>query len=113
MIQLYPRALGYTGMLGYTMGYTPRLLRLAGLWRRYSIPLRIYILQEQDGPVQSQSQKSKSRYDRRPVNQYVSVPSPLGIKRVPFQRISIRHQEKYIKAKLFYVMIGMYCVTSI
>jgi hypothetical protein len=26
---------------------------------------------------------SKSRYDRRPVNQYVLVPSPLGIKGVP------------------------------
>jgi hypothetical protein len=32
---------------------------------------------------QCQSQKSKSRYDRRPVNQYVLVPSPLGIKGVP------------------------------
>jgi hypothetical protein len=27
--------------------------------------------------------KSKSCYDRRPVNQYVLVPSPLGTKRVP------------------------------
>jgi hypothetical protein len=29
---------------------------------------------------------SKSRYDRRPVNQYVMVPSPLGIKGVPSER---------------------------
>jgi hypothetical protein len=41
-----------------------RLLRLAGLRRRYSNPPRIHILQERDGPVQSQ--KSKSRYHRRP-----------------------------------------------
>jgi hypothetical protein len=33
-----------------------RLLRLTGLWWRYSNPPRIYVLQEQDGPVQSQSQ---------------------------------------------------------
>jgi hypothetical protein len=62
---------------------------------------RIYIPQEQGGPVippgtgfplgyiypsgigwssPKSSQKSKSRYDRRPVNQYVLVPSPLSIK---------------------------------
>jgi hypothetical protein len=42
----------------------------------------IYILQEQDGLVQSQMSKIKSKlhYDRRPVNQYVLVPSSLGIK---------------------------------
>jgi hypothetical protein len=36
------------------------------------------------------SQKSKSRHDQRPVNQYVLVPSPLGIKWVPsenFQKL--------------------------
>jgi hypothetical protein len=30
--------------------------------------------------------KSKSRYGRRPVNQYVLVPSPLGIKGVPSEK---------------------------
>jgi hypothetical protein len=64
-----------------------RLLRLAGLRWRYSNPpptwmtrspcvyiyiYIYYISREQDGPVQSQ--KSKSRYDRRSVNQYVFVP---------------------------------------
>jgi hypothetical protein len=45
--------------------------------------------------------KSKSRYDRRPVNQYVLVPSPLGIR-----KISIRHQEVYIKAKFLVLPLG-------
>jgi hypothetical protein len=63
------------------------------------IYIYIYILQKEDGPVQSQSQKSKSRFNRRPVNQYVLVSSSLGIKGVPSERISIRHQEEYIKAK--------------
>jgi hypothetical protein len=43
---------------------------------------------------------SKSRYDRRPVNLYVLLPSPLGIKGVPSERISIRHQEGYIKNEI-------------
>jgi hypothetical protein len=30
--------------------------------------------------------KSKSRYDRRPANQYVLVPSPLGIKGIPSEK---------------------------
>jgi hypothetical protein len=64
-----------TGWPSYTQGHwvpftsslMTRLLRLAGLRWRYSNPPRTYILQEQDGPVQSQSQKSKLRYDRWPV----------------------------------------------
>jgi hypothetical protein len=56
--------------------------------------------------AKNQSQKSKSRYDRRPVNQYVLVPSPLGIKGVPSERVSIRHQEVHIKAKFFTLPLG-------
>jgi hypothetical protein len=52
-----------------------------------------------------QSQKSKSRYDRRPVNQYVLLLSPFGIKGVPSERISIRRQEN-IKAKFFILPFG-------
>jgi hypothetical protein len=86
-----------------------RLLQLAGLrWRYFNPPLpggagpRVYSLQEQDRPVQNQSQmsKSKPRHDGRSVNQYVLLPSPLGVKEVPSERISIRHQEVYIKANV-------------
>jgi hypothetical protein len=38
---------------------------------------------------QCQSQKSKSRYDRRPVNQYVLVPSPPGIKGVSSEKFQL------------------------
>jgi hypothetical protein len=85
-----------------TSSLTARLLRLAGLRWRYSNPppnlegqvpvyIYIYILQEQDGPVQSQSQMSKSRYDRRPVNQYVLMHSPLGIKGLHIHILHILH----------------------
>jgi hypothetical protein len=80
------------------------LLRLAGLRWRYSNPSRTYILQEQDGPVQSQ--KSKVKVTLRPMDsQYVLVSSPLGIKGVPSKRVSSRNQEKYIKANFFNVII--------
>jgi hypothetical protein len=80
-----------------------RLLRLTGLGGSYSNPPPtwkarspyMYIPQEQDGPVQSQSQKAKLHYDRRSVNQYVLVPSPWGFRRDPSEWISIRHQEGY------------------
>jgi hypothetical protein len=39
----------------------------------------------QDGPVKSQ--KSKPRYDRRSVNQYVLVPSPCGFRGAPSQQV--------------------------
>jgi hypothetical protein len=39
----------------FPLSLTTRLLWLAGLWKRHSNPPRIYILQEQDGPVKSQS----------------------------------------------------------
>jgi hypothetical protein len=45
--------------------------------------LRIYIPQEQGGPVQSQ--KSKSRYDGWPVIQYVLVSSPRGFRGAVFE----------------------------
>jgi hypothetical protein len=94
--QLYPRALDSLYVVSYdSQGYG---------WGILTLPY-IYILQEQDSPVQSQSQNSKSRYDQPSVNQYVLVSSPLGIKRVSSERISIRHQEEYIKAKFFYVTI--------
>jgi hypothetical protein len=77
-----------------------RLLRLAGIRWTYSNPpatLRARypydVPQEQGGPVQSQSQMSKSRYDRRPINQYVLVPSSRGIRGTPSERISIRNQD--------------------
>jgi hypothetical protein len=53
------------------------------------IYIHIYIPQEQDGPVQSQ--KSKSHYNRRSVNQYVLVPSPHGFRRACIERILIWH----------------------
>jgi hypothetical protein len=34
------------------------------------------------------------------------VPSPLGINGVPSERISIRHEEEYIKAKFFMFPLG-------
>jgi hypothetical protein len=59
------------------------------------------------------SQKSKSRYDRWPVNQYVLVPSPLGIKGVPCERISIRHPKECIKAiQLYHRALGSLLVAS-
>jgi hypothetical protein len=69
---LYPPA---TVWPSHTSGHwfpLRRLLRLARLRWRYSNRLQtwrarssVYIPQEQDGPVQSGSQMSKSRYDRR------------------------------------------------
>jgi hypothetical protein len=87
-----------------------RLLRFAGLRCRYSNPPPTWwarFLQQQDGPVQSQSEKSKSRYDRRSVTQYVLVPSPLCFRGAPSERISIRHQEGYIKVKFFMLPFGV------
>jgi hypothetical protein len=37
----------------------------------------------------SKSKVTKSRYDRRPVNQHVLVPSPLGIKGVPSEKFKL------------------------
>jgi hypothetical protein len=55
------------------------------------IYIYIYIPREQDDPVWSQSQTSKSRYDRRSVRQYVLVSSPHGFRKAIFERILIRH----------------------
>jgi hypothetical protein len=83
----------------FTSSLTTCLLRLAGLRWRYSKPppnwrdRALYMQPSGTGSSslkssQCQSQKSKSRYDRRPVNQYVLVPSPLGIKGVMFETFS-------------------------
>jgi hypothetical protein len=78
----------------FTSSLTTCLLRLARIRWRYSNPpptwrdRSLYIQSLGIGwsspkSSQCQSQKLKSRYERRPVNQYVLVPSPLGIKGVP------------------------------
>jgi hypothetical protein len=60
--QLYPRAQGFIYVVSYdSQGYGGGILTLP---QPGGPGPRIYILQEQDGPV----------------NQYVLVPSPLGIK---------------------------------
>jgi hypothetical protein len=87
-----------------------RLLRLAGLRWRHSNPpptwrarslyvciLYIYIF------LRNRMVKSKSRYDRQPVNQHTLGPSPRGMRAAPSEWISIRHQEVYIKAKFFVI----------
>jgi hypothetical protein len=84
--QLHPRALGYLYVVSYdSQGYDGGILTLPQPGEP-GPRIYVYILQEQDGPVQ----KWKSRYDRRPVNQYVLVPSPFGVKGVSSERISIR-----------------------
>jgi hypothetical protein len=51
--------------------------------------------------------KSKVKVTLWPtINQYVLVPSPLGITGVPSEWIWIQHQDWYTKAKFFYVTIG-------
>jgi hypothetical protein len=73
-----------------------RLLRLAGLRWRYSNPSPTwrarspYIISLRNRMVQSKVK----------VTQYVLVPRPRDFRGVPSERISILHQEGYIKAKL-------------
>jgi hypothetical protein len=84
-------------------------LRLAGPRWRYSNPPPTwrarspYIYPSGTG---WSSPNSKPRYDRRSVNQYVTVPSARGFRGAPSEQISIRHQEGYIKAKLFMLPLG-------
>jgi hypothetical protein len=59
-----------------------RLLWLAALRRKYYNPPRIYIYIYPSGTGWS-SPKSKSRYNRQPVNQYVLVPSPCRFRGAP------------------------------
>jgi hypothetical protein len=40
------------------------------------------------------------------VSQSVLAPTPRGSRGAPSERISIRHQEEYIKAKLFMLPLG-------
>jgi hypothetical protein len=79
--QLYPRALDSLYVASCdSQGYGVGILTL----RHTGGPdPRMYIPQEQDRPVQSHGQKSKSRYERRPVNQYVLGPSPRGFRGAP------------------------------
>jgi hypothetical protein len=86
-----------------------RPLRFAGIRRRYfNCPSTWKARSPYIYPSGTwwSSPKSKSRYDRRPVNQYVLVPSPLGIKGVPSEWILIQHQDWYIKETFFYITIG-------
>jgi hypothetical protein len=62
---------------------------------------RIYILQEQGGLVQSQSLVSIES-----VNQYALMSSPRGFREAPSERISIRHQEGYIKITNLLLSLG-------
>jgi hypothetical protein len=74
--QLYPRALGSLYAVSYdSRGYSGGILTLpqpGGPGPRIYIYIYIYIPQEQGGSVQSESKKSKSRYDRRSVSQSMS-----------------------------------------
>jgi hypothetical protein len=95
-------ALGSLYVVPYdSQGYVGGILTRPLPW---GTGLRIYILQEQDCRVQSR--KSKSRYDRWPVNRYVLVPSPLSTKGLHPKETSIRHQEVYIKATFFMLPLG-------
>jgi hypothetical protein len=87
--QLYPQALGSLYVASFdSQGCGESFLTLPQ--PRGQGPLT-YIPQQEDGPVQSQSQKSKSRYDRRSVNQYVLSSSPRGFRGAVFQRSLIWH----------------------
>jgi hypothetical protein len=57
---------------------------------------RIYIPQEQGGPVKSQTHVTT---DGQSVGQYVLVSSPRGCRRAVFERILILHLEEYIRTK--------------
>jgi hypothetical protein len=86
-----------------------RLLRLVGLRWRYSNPPPTWWARSPfiypSGTGWS-SPNSKSRYGRRSVNQYVLVPSQRGFRGAPSARITIRHQEEYIKAKFLMLPLG-------
>jgi hypothetical protein len=63
----------------------------------------VYIPQEQDGPVQSQSHVTT---EVQSVSQYVLVSSPRGFRGAVFERILIRHHEGFIKAKVLMLPLG-------
>jgi hypothetical protein len=70
--ELYPRALGSLYVVSYdSQGYGGGILTLP----QPGGPGRIYIY-----PSGTEWSSPKSRYHRRPVSQYVLVPSPLDIK---------------------------------
>jgi hypothetical protein len=93
-----PRALGYRSVTSCnSQVYDGNILTLPQCGGPSP---RVYVPQGQDGRVQNQSQKAKSLYDRRSVNQYVLVPILRDSIGAPFGRISMRHQEGNIKTKL-------------
>jgi hypothetical protein len=80
-----------------------RLLGLIGLWWRCSKPPPTWrdrsMLGFRNRMVQSKVKSMpKSRFDRRPVDQYVLVPSPLGIRGVPSEnfQFNIRRCTKFL-----------------
>jgi hypothetical protein len=96
-----------------------RLLRLAGLrWRNcnpspYLKGQVLVYISFRNRMVQSKvksmsSQKSKSRYDRRPVNQYVLVPSPLGIKGVPSEKFQFDIRKCTLRRHFFLPLGGLH-----
>jgi hypothetical protein len=86
--QLYPPALGSLYVVSYdSQGYGGGILTLplpGGTGPVYIAFRNRTVLSK----VMSMS-KSKLRYDRGPANQYVLVPSPLGIKGVPSEKFQI------------------------
>jgi hypothetical protein len=101
-----------TGWPSYTSGIGLPLcclLRLAWLWWRYSNPPPTWkprSLYTNIYPSGTGCSSLKSRYDRQSVNQYGLVPSPRGITGIPSKRISIQHQEGYIKETFFMLPLG-------
>jgi hypothetical protein len=107
-----------TGWPSYTPGHwvtftsslTTRLLQLAGLRWRYSNPPPNWMVRSSyiySSGTERSSSKSKVEATLRPTaSQSLDFgPSPLGVKGVPSERNSIRHQEVYIKAK--FVMLPL------
>jgi hypothetical protein len=85
--QLYPRALGSLYVVSYdSQSYGGGVLTFP-IPRGTGPCVCIYTSGiEWFSPKSSQCKSQKSRYDRRPVNQYVLVSSPLGIKGVPSEK---------------------------
>jgi hypothetical protein len=82
--QLHPRALGSLNVASYdSQGYGGGSLTFSYLEGQVTVCIAFR------NRVAQFKIKSKSRYYRRPVNQYVLVPSPLGIKGVPSEKFQL------------------------